>query len=223
MGLSNTIHNQRGKIMSDNAVRDEIEQLLLSTKRHGINELLKYLDESDFYTAPASTQYHGSYEGGLAEHSLNTYNTLLFSYDNIKDNPGFALPEIPADSLIIAGLLHDICKVNSYVVSSRNVKNETTGQWEKVPFYKREPMFPMGHGGKSVFLLQTFMDLTPQEALAIFWHMGSYDFSPYNTANECGQAYTNNLLAFLLHQADMMTTYIVENELYQELGDDIPF
>lgn len=187
--------------------------MLRRTKREGIEDLIIYLEGSDFFTAPASTQYHGSYEGGLLEHSLNVYNCLVFEYENLKDAE-FNLPELPEDSLIIVALLHDLCKVNCYVESTRNVKNEKTGQWEKVPFYKREPKLPMGHGAKSVFIAQQFIKLEVYEAQAIFWHMGAWDISPYMTLNELSQSYEMNLLALLLHQADMKATYLVENENY---------
>lgn len=187
--------------------------MLRRTKRPGIEDLITYLEGSDFFEAPASTQYHGSYKGGLLEHSLNVYNCLVFEYENLKDAE-FNLPKIPEDSLIIVALLHDICKVNCYVESTRNVKNEKTGQWEKVPIYKREPVLPMGHGGKSVFIVQQFIKLTAEEAQAIFWHMGAWDLSDYMTKNELSQSLNNNLLTLLLHQADMKATYLVENENY---------
>ena len=190
-------------------------KLIKSTERKGIDKLIDWLENSDFFTAPASTQYHGAYEGGLLEHSLNVYSALTYEVENLKDSD-FNLTQISDDSLILVALLHDICKVNCYVESTRNVKNEKTGKWEQVPFYKREPLFPMGHGGKSVFIAQQFIQLTPMEAQAIFWHMGAYDISNYNTLNELGNAYTNNLLAFLLNQADMKATYILENDLYKK-------
>ena len=187
--------------------------MLRRTKREGIEDLIAYLEKSDFFVAPASTQYHGSYKGGLLEHSLNVYNCLVFEYENLKDAE-FNLPEISEDSLIIVALLHDLCKVNCYIESTRNVKNEKTGQWEKVPCYRREPRLPMGHGGKSVFIAQQFIKLTVDEAQAIFWHMGAWDISPYMTLNELSQSYETNLLALLLHQADMKATYLVENQNY---------
>lgn len=196
-------------------MKEHYINLLKSTKRQGINNLIKYLESSDFFTAPASSVYHGSYKGGLLEHSLNVYNCLMYEYENIKDSD-FEIPTITEDSLIIVSLLHDICKVNCYVESTRNVKNEKTGQWEKVPIYKREPLFPMGHGGKSVFIAQQFIQLSPEEAQAIYWHMQAYDLSNYNTLNELSQANNENLLCFLLGQADMKATYIVENERYKK-------
>lgn len=189
-------------------------KLLKSVDRPGIDALIDYLQNSDFFEAPASTIYHGSYAGGLLEHSLNVYNMLQWYVANLQDSD-FELPKISEESVIIVALLHDLCKVNCYHESTRNVKNEQTGKWEKVPCYKREPLLPMGHGGKSVFIIQQFIKLTPEEAQAIYWHMGAYDTSPYNTLNELGKSYEMNLLAFLLNQADMMATYIAENSNYK--------
>ena len=189
-------------------------QLLKSVDRPGIDALIDYLQNSDFFEAPASTIYHGSYEGGLLEHSLNVYNMLQWYVANLQDSD-FELPKISEESIIVVALLHDLCKVNCYHKSTRNVKNEQTGKWEKVPCYRRDPLLPMGHGGKSVFIIQQFIKLTPEEAQAIYWHMGAYDTSPYNTLNELGKSYEMNLLAFLLNQADMMATYIAENQNYR--------
>lgn len=195
-------------------MKDFYIQLLKSVRRPGVDALIDYLEKSDFFEAPASTIYHGSYAGGLVEHSLNVYTMLQWCVANLQDSD-FELPKISEESVIIVALLHDLCKVNCYRESTRNVKNEQTGKWEKVPCYKREPLLPMGHGGKSVFIIQQFIKLTPEEAQAIYWHMGAYDTSPYNTLNELGKSYEMNLLAFLLNQADMMATYIAENPNYK--------
>lgn len=195
-------------------MKDFYIQLLKSVRRPGVDALIDYLEKSDFFEAPASTIYHGSYAGGLVEHSLNVYTMLQWYVANLQDSD-FELPKISEESIIVVALLHDLCKANCYHESTRNVKNEQTGKWEKVPCYKREPLLPMGHGGKSVFIIQQFIKLTPEEAQAIYWHMGAYDTSPYNTLNELGKSYEMNLLAFLLNQADMMATYIAENPNYK--------
>lgn len=195
---------------------DRFINLLTSIKRDGIEDLMNYLKNSDFFQAPASTKFHGAYAGGLVEHSLNVYDALCFLYGNLNnpESAGLALPEISEESLIIVALLHDLCKVNTYHEDTKNVKNER-GVWEQVPYFKREPKLPMGHAGKSLFIIQKFIDLSTEEALAIYWHMGAYDTSNYNTYDEMSQAYGDNLLAFLLHQADMFATYILENDSYQ--------
>jgi hypothetical protein len=200
--------------------QEVIKDLLRSTNRPGIDELINWLDESDFFTAPASTIYHGSYAGGLADHSLNVCRVLdnlacNFEYD-FGYGGGIQVPSIQDDSVIIVGLLHDVCKVNTYVEGTRNVKNPDTGKWDVVPCYKREPLLAMGHGGKSIFILQQFITLTVEEAEAIFWHMGAYDISQYMTVNELGKTFESNFLAYALHTADMMATYVIENKNYKQ-------
>ena len=211
--------------MKNEAIKNEIENLLRSTELEGIEDLIKYLNDSDFYTAPCSTIYHGSYEGGLAEHSLNVYNAFNFLYDNLKDSD-FNLPEIDPISITLITLLHDLCKINTYQPSTKNKKvyhengskqdNGGRYDWEVVDVYERKPLLPMGHGGKSVFIIQQFIKLSTEEAQAIFWHMGGFDISPYQTLGEMGTTYENNLMAFLLHQADMLSTYFLENENYKK-------
>lgn len=184
------------------------ELFCLEYKTHIVREggqgLLEWLLESDFFTAPASTKYHGAHEGGLAEHSLHVFERLrrlcIAEYVEVKD----------MEPIAICGLLHDLCKTNFYAVSTRNVKNEKTGLWEKQPYYTVADMFPMGHGEKSVFLIERFLRLTPDEALAIRWHMGGFDDAAKGYA--LTGAYKQCPLALLLHMADMMATYLDENK-----------
>lgn len=186
------------------------EDIVLSQiKREGVEELLDYLHNSDFFVAPASTVYHGSYEGGLCEHCLNVYHCLVTECENTfgpewKD-------EVSPESVAIVALFHDLCKVNSYEKYLRNVKNEDTGKWEQVEAFRKNVMFPLGHGEKSMFIVMNYMYLKPAEALAIRWHMGAFDTGEYNNVNELSKAFEKSVLAFLLHIADMKATYIVEN------------
>lgn len=169
-------------------------------KRKGIEDLLAWLANTDFYVAPASSRYHGAYEGGLVTHSLNVFKRLKDLVELYDDG------NISYESQAIAAMFHDLCKVNYYKVSSRNVKNEQTGQWEKVPFYKVEEDFPFGgHGSKSVYLVQHFMKLEPDEAAAINCHMGPWDRQDYGKP---GEVFEHNRLAWLLHVADEAATYI---------------
>ena len=168
--------------------------------REGINELISWLQTTDFFTAPASSRYHGAFEGGLAMHSLNVYRRLRQAVEC------FGCEGAINESLAIVALFHDLCKVGCYKVSTRNVKNDQTGQWEKVPFYKFEEDFPFGgHGSKSVYLVQHFMMLVPEEAAAINSHMGPWDRQDYGKP---GDVYEHNRLAWLLHVADEAATYI---------------
>ena len=136
--------------------------------RKGADKLLEYLlsEESDFFTAPASTRYHGAYAGGLLTHSLNVYHNLTEYLARSRCSEVFHMPEYSAESIAICALLHDLCKMNFYSVDYRNAKNEQ-GVWEKVPYYKIDDRLPYGHGEKSVFLIQFFMHLRKEEAMAI--------------------------------------------------------
>lgn len=167
--------------------------------RAGSKELLDWMQKTDFFTAPASTKYHCACECGLVMHSVSVFNTLMEKhFDEEKDN---------AESFAIASLLHDLCKAQFYKVSTRNVKNEQTGQWEKQPFYAVEDSFPYGHGEKSVFLIERFMRLKIEEAMAIRWHMGGFEDSNGFTVS---LAYEKYPLAVKLHLADLESTYLRE-------------
>ena len=176
--------------------------------RAGSDKLLQYMlsPDNDFFTAPASTRYHGAYEGGLLVHSLNVYHNLkaYLERERLKELYGF--PEYSEESIAVSALLHDICKMNFYTVDFRNAKN-AQGVWEKVPFYKIDDRLPYGHGEKSVFMIQFFMHLRKEEAMAIRWHMG---FSGPEDANTVGRALEQYPLAFALHVADMEATYFLE-------------
>ena len=171
-------------------------------KRQGSQEFLDWLLKTDFFTAPASTKYHGACEGGLLLHSLNVYKTLRERYfEEGKDSE---------ESFAICALLHDLCKAQFYKVSTRNVKNAVKGQWEKVPYYTVEDAFPYGHGEKSVFLIERFMRLKTSEAMAIRWHMGGFDDSARGGSFAISLAYEKYPLAVKLHLADLESTYLKE-------------
>jgi len=142
-------------------LKNEFGGLLLSTKREGIENLLAWLDGTDFYSAPASTSKHGAYEGGLLNHSMNVYKLLVNFNKNIKCER--------EDSLIIAGLLHDVCKTNMYIKGIKNVKTPGKREWTEKEVYMIEDELPIGHGEKSVYLLMKHIDLTEEEAIAIRW------------------------------------------------------
>ncbi len=178
--------------------------------REGADKLLEYLlsDKSDFFTAPASTRFHGAYEGGLLEHSLNVYHCLkdYLSRERAKNVYGMNYSE---ETIAIAALLHDICKVNFYKVDYRNAKNER-GQWEKVPYYAIDDKLPYGHGEKSVYIITGFMRLSREEAFAIRYHMG---FSANDDPNQVGKSFEMFPLAFALSVADMEASYYLEGSV----------
>ena len=174
-------------------------------KRPGAYDLLDWLgDNTDFFTAPASTKYHGDHAGGLVEHSLNVYRRL----DRILE-AHYPMPE-RAESIAIAALFHDVCKANTYKIGSRNAKDEH-GRWIQVPYYEYDEKFAYGgHGSKSVFLIERFMRLTEEEAVAINCHMGAFDRYPGDYS--IGQAFEQYPLAFWLHVADCAATYYDEGK-----------
>lgn len=186
----------------------KFEELLLSTKREGVEALLEFIRKSDFYTAPASTKYHSCHEGGLLEHSLNVYECLKEK----RKNPVWheALKDIPEESLIISSLLHDLCKCYLYTVEYRNKKNDETGIWEKVPSYVIDDKIPYGHGEKSVMMIEEYIKLTPVERYSIRWHMGWSE--PKENYNALGKAMGKYPLVLALHEADQEATYLLEEE-----------
>lgn len=164
---------------------------------------MKWLEKSDFYTCPASARFHGAFPGGLLEHSLNVYDELkrlLSVYPEIK---------VSEESVVIASLFHDLCKVEMYATEKRNRKNQS-GQWESYDAYISDEKFCFGgHGSKSVFLAQHFIQLTPEEAVAINCHM-----SCWNGDTTVGKAFEQFPFAWLLHVADESATYILESETH---------
>lgn len=169
--------------------------------RKGSDKLLEWIVSTDFFTAPASTRFHAAYEGGLAEHSINVYNVLIQKhYDSEKDD---------LESFTIASLLHDLCKAGFYGVSMRNVKN-ADGQWERVPYYTIDDKFPYGHGEKSVYLIERFMRLKTEEAMAIRWHMGGFDDNARVGNFTIAHAFEKYPLAVKLHLSDLEATYLCE-------------
>ena len=177
--------------------------------REGSEELLDYLmNKSDFFTAPASARYHGAYAGGLCQHSVNVFRCLADYLERPRVKELYGL-DYDMESVAIAALLHDLCKVGCYRPGTRNVKNEATGQWEKVQTYFFEDKLPYGHGEKSVYIISGFMRLTREEAMAIRWHMG---FSGQEDPRTIGQALQQYPLAASLSMADMEATYYLEKE-----------
>lgn len=173
-------------------------------KRDGISDLMEWLEKTDFYTAPASTRFHGACEGGLLAHSLSVYKWLRDALDGFSFcNSSF--DSLSMESMAIVALFHDICKIGAYRTEYRNVKNPATGVWEQVPCYAYNTDTFGAHGAKSVFLLNQFIHLTEEETVAILHHMGAWDKSTYT---DPGRAYENYPLAWLLHVADEAATYI---------------
>ena len=157
------------------ANKEEFLELLRSTKRDGIEDVITDLEELGFFTAPASAGHHLNVEGGLVLHSINTCKAALAIWEGLNPLEPSLATEVKRDSIIIASLLHDVCKSDIYKRSVKKRKN-ALGQWEDCEGYKVSYKdFPMGHGEKSVILLLcSGLDLSDDEMLAIRWHMGAW-------------------------------------------------
>lgn len=182
-------------------VKEEIIEILRATNREGIEDVIKYLEETDFFVAPASTRFHGNYDGGLAEHSLNVYK--LLQAKNKQFDLGLA-----EDTIAITALLHDVCKINLYHKAMKNRQNPKTLKWEKYQGYGYEDSFPVGHGEKSVIQLMHFIRLKKQEIAMIRWHMGGYEDK--SQQNNLSAAWNMYPAGTALHTADLESSYILE-------------
>lgn len=175
-------------------------------ERDGADKLLEWLEKSDFFTCPASTKRHNSFKGGLCQHSINVYKRFVKLLEmefgqNWED-------KVSPESVAIMGLLHDVCKVNTYVEDVKNVKVD--GAWTQKPYYRVEDNLPYGHGEKSVYIISAFMKLTREEALAINWHMGEFDARVQNGSYLASDVFYKYPICFLMHLADLTATYLDE-------------
>lgn len=164
--------------------------------RRGYGDFVEWLDSTDFFTAPASTKYHGASEGMLCQHSLNVKHRM-----DTRKAEYIALGGRP-ESADIAALLHDVCKTSRY-------RAKASGGYE----YADGDGLPIGHGERSVILIQRFMTLTTEEIVAIRWHMGAFDDAFRGGANrELSSAFKKYPLALMLHLSDMEALYLDEAE-----------
>lgn len=193
--------------MDTNIVKAEFTDVFLANiHRDGAEKLLDYLQNSDFFTTPASARFHLAEPGGLCQHSLNVFKRLkaLVQQEYGKEYA----KTISDETIAICGLLHDVCKVNYYVADTRNVKEGN--EWVKKPYYRVEEKFPYGHGEKSVFIVSRYIKLTAEEAMAINWHMGGFDERVKGGSGALSEAFAKYKLALLLHVADIEATYLDE-------------
>ena len=191
------------------ATKDEfIEIFRENVTRPGAEAMLDYLEnKSDFFSAPASARYHGSYEGGLCDHSVNVYHCLkdYLERERVAELYGLSYSD---ETIAIVSLLHDVCKIGCYKPGTRNVKG-ADGKWTQVPTYQFHDPMPYGHGEKSVYIVNGYLRLTREEAFAIRYHMG---FSGNEDKGQVGNAFQMFPLAFALSVADMEATYFLESE-----------
>ena len=174
--------------------------------RNGIDELMNWLEQTDFFLAPASTVHHQAYVGGLCEHSLQVYDFLC---EEVRST----VWHVSDETVAVVALFHDLIKINTYTKDTRNVKNPATGQWEKVPYWKYTDNWGLGHSEGSVFLIQRFIGLSTEEAAVIGSHMGFSD-ARFKGGSSCiNTAFSKYPLSVLLHIADLKSTYLFQKTL----------
>jgi 23S rRNA maturation-related 3'-5' exoribonuclease YhaM len=192
-------------------MKNKILELLRSTERPGIENLINYMvNESDFFTAPCSTQYHLCKEGGLAEHSLNVWESMviLSQYKSIWDNIKGKSSEEKENSLVITGLLHDIGK-STYRGQPNYTPNilKSTGKLsESKPYETNKERLYIPHEIVSLQIISKYIELTEEEEFAILYHNGMYVSSGRDISGK------ERPLQLLLHFADMWCSRFVEVE-----------
>lgn len=195
--------------------KNEFIELLHSCKRDGIDYVINDLEEWGFFEAPASAGHHLNVKGGLVMHSLNTCKAALKVWEGMKELEPTLEKETPRESVILASLLHDVCKTDIYKPTMKRKKN-AMGVWEDVPGYNVSyKNFPMGHGEKSVILLLcSGLEMTDAEMLAIRWHMGAWGLNMNSYEDERSFDTAHNLypLVMIIHAADSLASSIMERE-----------
>lgn len=196
------------------SLKEKILDLLDKTDRQGIDEVMAWLSDNGFFEAPASVNHHGNYEGGLAEHSYNVYTAAMrLRATAVSLNPALD-EELPEDSIVLAALLHDVCKTDIYKTATKSRKN-SFGTWDKYEGYEIDySHFPLGHGEKSVIvLLRLGLDLTDAEIAAIRWHMTAWDlpFQSLDATKNLNVARDKYPLCALISLADQFASHLMED------------
>ena len=196
--------------------------ILRSTEREGVESVIEDLEKMGFFEAPASCNHHLNVAGGLVQHSLNTFYAAEKIWEGMKQLDASIEKEVKRDSLILAALLHDVCKADIYKQSVRKRKTRL-GEWVDCDCYKVSYKdFPMGHGEKSVILLLcSGLELDDAEMLAIRWHMGSWginmnsieDQKCFDTAKELYP------LVSIIQSADSLAAGLLERKTTDEEED----
>lgn len=195
-----------------NKMKTEFINRLKDTGRDGMDNVLAFLETTDFFTAPSSSIYHGNYEGGLLEHSLNCYHIGLQLRDLVLAQKPELAEKIGVESVTIATLLHDTCKANIYKKTMKSRKN-THGLWETFEGYTSDySEFPVGHGEKSVILLlRCGLKLTNDEIYAIRWHMAAWEMAFHSPmTSNYNEAKKISPLCSIVQSADNLASSIFE-------------
>lgn len=187
--------------------------------REGLDKVLAYLDNSDFYQAPSSTSFHLNEDGGLCLHSINVFNTACKIYEHIaqpaiNEKISQFTEEISMENIAIACLFHDICKVKIYHKTER-WKKDANNRWMSYPGYEIKDEFPFGHGEKSCLMLSWYMRLKPEEMLAIRWHMGMFDVAENgsNQRHAFFAATDKHPLVSIVLSADFLSSKLLEKTI----------
>ena len=184
--------------------------------REGLDKVLAYLEKSDFYTAPSSTRFHLNEDGGLCLHSMNVFEAACKIYNEmakpaIVNGTSPFTEEVSMESIAIATLFHDLCKIKLYHKTER-WKKDDKNRWVSYPGYEVKDDFPLGHGEKSCLMLSWYMRLKPEEMLAIRWHVGMFDMGESGTPLRMSffSATDKSPLVSIVHAADFLTSNLWE-------------
>jgi hypothetical protein len=199
----------------------EFEDLLRSTNRDGMEYVIEDLEKDHFFEAPASAGHHLNVAGGLCQHSLNVCHAALMIWEGMKSLDPASAGSVKRESVIIASLLHDVCKTDIYKRTTKRRKN-ALGIWEDCEGYNISYKdFPMGHGEKSVImLLLSGLELNDDEMLAIRWHMGGWgvNMNSYEDQRCYDTARMKYPLCAIVQCADGLAAAIMETTS-EELAD----
>lgn len=190
------------------ANKEKIKSIIGSIDRPGIDELLEYLESSDFFIAPASTKYHEPYDGGLAHHSLKVFEIADTLFMVVHGREEY---EKAVDSIKLTAICHDMCKINIYK-KGQLWRKDSKGKWESYTGYIFADENPLAtHGPKSTILLSRFVKLKDEEAMAISWHSGSFGLGT-NDMNSLMKANEKHPLVLMIHMADMLSACDFEDD-----------
>lgn len=189
-------------------MKETIKELLLSTERTGIENLINHMEEFGFFNAPCSGSHHLAVRGGLAEHSLNVYKIASDLHKCFGS-------EEPKDSIIICSLLHDIGKMGQFnkpnyvpnMLKGRATKanpNPEPYQSDKKPFVTNPELLYVDHEVRALSIISKYIDLTEEEQTAILWHNGLYGSFKYQIQGK------ETPLYMIIHFADMWAARVIE-------------
>lgn len=185
--------------------------------REGLDSLLEYLDTTDFYTAPCSTNFHLNEEGGLCLHSMNVFHTAIAISQDIykpavESGTSPFQKDLSEESIAIATLFHDLCKCNFYKKTEK-WKKDADNRWVSYAGFAVEDKFPLGHGEKSLLIIHCHLKLSKEEMLAIRWHMGMFEMAPSGSSMVFSfrEALDHYPLVSIVHAADFLASNLMES------------